>query len=128
MKTYQLVGIGNAVVDVITRSDDSFLAHMGIEKGIMQLIEKDTGCNAMLRDNKTEDLKRMFKLFHRCGPSSITPLAEIFRKHVEEVLTRHPGLAPLGDARPPLQQLGLHVSHDGLGNAGVGDAVFMLGK
>ncbi len=41
MKTYQLVGIGNAVVDVITRSDDSFLAHMGIEKGIMQLIEKD---------------------------------------------------------------------------------------
>jgi sugar/nucleoside kinase (ribokinase family) len=41
MKTYQLVGIGNAVVDVITQSDDSFLDHMGIEKGIMQLIERD---------------------------------------------------------------------------------------
>ncbi|MBJ6372304.1 adenosine kinase [Sedimentitalea arenosa] len=41
MKTYDLVGIGNAVVDVITQSDDSFLAHMGIEKGIMQLIERD---------------------------------------------------------------------------------------
>ena len=41
MKTYQLVGIGNAVVDVISQSDDSFLAHMGIEKGIMQLIERD---------------------------------------------------------------------------------------
>jgi len=41
MKTYQLVGIGNAVVDVITQSDDSFLNHMGIEKGIMQLIERE---------------------------------------------------------------------------------------
>jgi len=41
MKTYQLVGIGNAVVDVITQSDDTFLDHMGIEKGIMQLIERD---------------------------------------------------------------------------------------
>ena len=48
------------------------------------LIEKDTGCNAMLRDNKTEDLRRMFKLFHRCGPTSIVPLADIFRKHIEE--------------------------------------------
>lgn len=41
MSTYDLVGIGNAVVDVISKSDDSFLDHMGIEKGIMQLIEKD---------------------------------------------------------------------------------------
>ena len=41
MKKYQLVGIGNAVVDVISRSDDSFLDHMGIQKGIMQLIERD---------------------------------------------------------------------------------------
>jgi sugar/nucleoside kinase (ribokinase family) len=43
MKTYQLVGIGNAVVDVISQSDDSFLDLMGIEKGIMQLIERDRG-------------------------------------------------------------------------------------
>jgi sugar/nucleoside kinase (ribokinase family) len=41
MKTYDLVGIGNAVVDVITQSDDAFLARMGIEKGIMQLIGSD---------------------------------------------------------------------------------------
>lgn len=41
MKTYELVGIGNAVVDVITQTDDSFLGHMGIEKGIMQLIEQE---------------------------------------------------------------------------------------
>ncbi|WP_164660419.1 adenosine kinase [Tropicibacter sp. Alg240-R139] len=43
MKTYQLVGIGNAVVDVISQSDDSFLELMGIEKGIMQLIERERG-------------------------------------------------------------------------------------
>ena len=41
MTHYDLVGIGNAVVDVITKSDDSFLDHMGIEKGIMQLVERD---------------------------------------------------------------------------------------
>ncbi|WP_370304549.1 adenosine kinase [Pseudooceanicola sp.] len=41
MKTYDLVGIGNAVVDVISQADDSFLDQMGIEKGIMQLIERD---------------------------------------------------------------------------------------
>lgn len=41
MTTYQLVGIGNAVVDVISQADDSFLDHMGIEKSIMQLVERD---------------------------------------------------------------------------------------
>ena len=40
-KKYQVVGIGNAIVDVLTRADDSFLEHMGIEKGIMQLVERE---------------------------------------------------------------------------------------
>lgn len=43
MKTYDLVGIGNAVVDVISHADDSFLDHMGIQKGIMQLVERERG-------------------------------------------------------------------------------------
>ncbi|MCV6585390.1 MAG: adenosine kinase [Marinibacterium sp.] len=43
MTQYDLVGIGNAVVDVIAQADDSFLDLMGIEKGIMQLVEKDRG-------------------------------------------------------------------------------------
>ncbi|APX12801.1 adenosine kinase [Tateyamaria omphalii] len=43
MTKYTLAGIGNAVVDVITHADDSFLDLMGIEKGIMQLIEQDRG-------------------------------------------------------------------------------------
>lgn len=40
-KTYQVVGIGNAVSDVITTTSDQFLADNGIEKGIMTLIEQD---------------------------------------------------------------------------------------
>ncbi|KPN64385.1 Sugar or nucleoside kinase, ribokinase family [Aliiroseovarius crassostreae] len=40
-KTYKVVGIGNAIVDVLTTADESFLELMGIEKGIMQLVEKD---------------------------------------------------------------------------------------
>jgi sugar/nucleoside kinase (ribokinase family) len=42
-KTYQVVGIGNAVVDVIARAEDAFLDQMGIQKGIMQLVERDRG-------------------------------------------------------------------------------------
>ncbi|GGH50166.1 adenosine kinase [Frigidibacter albus] len=41
MSRYQVVGIGNAIVDVLSHSDDRFLDHMGIEKGIMQLIERE---------------------------------------------------------------------------------------
>lgn len=43
MKSYQVVGIGNAIVDVLSQSDDSFLDLMGIEKGIMQLVERERG-------------------------------------------------------------------------------------
>ncbi|MDP5348819.1 MAG: adenosine kinase [Paracoccaceae bacterium] len=43
MKTYQVVGIGNAIVDVISQSDDAFLDRMGIQKGIMQLVEQERG-------------------------------------------------------------------------------------
>ncbi len=43
MKTYQVVGIGNAIVDVFSTADDSFLDLMGIEKGIMQLVERERG-------------------------------------------------------------------------------------
>jgi sugar/nucleoside kinase (ribokinase family) len=41
MKKYQAVGIGNAVSDVISQASDAFLGDMGIEKGIMQLVDRD---------------------------------------------------------------------------------------
>ena len=40
MTKYQAVGIGNAVVDVISQCDDH-LSSMGIDKGVMQLVEQD---------------------------------------------------------------------------------------
>jgi len=43
MSKYQVVGIGNAIVDVISQSDDAFLSRNGIQKGVMQLVEQDRG-------------------------------------------------------------------------------------
>ncbi|MGB5556448.1 MAG: adenosine kinase [Paracoccaceae bacterium] len=52
-KRFQVVGIGNAMVDVLSHCDDSFLAANGVEKGIMQLIDMD----------------RAVELYARVGPS-----------------------------------------------------------
>jgi Cullin family len=49
----------------------------------MQLIEKDSGASSMLRDNKTDDLARLFSLYNACGTKAIEPIADIFRKHIE---------------------------------------------
>jgi sugar/nucleoside kinase (ribokinase family) len=42
-KSFQVVGIGNAMVDVLAHADDAFLAENGVEKGIMQLIDMQRG-------------------------------------------------------------------------------------
>ena len=39
--TQPVIGIGNAIVDVIAPASDLFLGQMGIEKGIMQLVERE---------------------------------------------------------------------------------------
>ncbi|EEW26162.1 adenosine kinase [Rhodobacter ferrooxidans] len=53
MKKFQVVGIGNAMVDVLAHADDAFLAENGIGKGIMQLI----------------DMPRAVALYDRIGPA-----------------------------------------------------------
>jgi sugar/nucleoside kinase (ribokinase family) len=40
-KTFDVVGVGNALVDVLSHCTDEFLATNGVEKGIMQLIDTD---------------------------------------------------------------------------------------
>ncbi|WP_118135392.1 adenosine kinase [Oceanicella sp. SM1341] len=40
MKSHQVTGIGNALVDVIAPVQDAFLAEHGVEKGIMTLIDR----------------------------------------------------------------------------------------
>jgi sugar/nucleoside kinase (ribokinase family) len=41
MSQFDVIGIGNAIVDVISTAPDMFLDQMGIEKGIMQLVERE---------------------------------------------------------------------------------------
>ena len=53
MKDFQIVGIGNAMVDILARCDDAFLAEAGVEKGIMQLI----------------DMPRAIELYGKIGPA-----------------------------------------------------------
>ena len=40
-KKYNVCGIGNALVDIVTEVDDQFLSENNIEKGLMTLIEED---------------------------------------------------------------------------------------
>lgn len=40
-KTYEITGIGNAIVDVIAKADDAFLADYDIPKGAMTLIDAE---------------------------------------------------------------------------------------
>ena len=38
---YDVVGIGNAIVDIISRCDDAFLSKHDLAKGFMRLIDDD---------------------------------------------------------------------------------------
>lgn len=42
-KKFQVVGIGNAMVDVLASATDAFLSSNGIDKGIMQLTDRERG-------------------------------------------------------------------------------------
>ncbi|XP_031097803.1 cullin-1 isoform X1 [Ipomoea triloba] len=47
-----------------------------------QLLEKEhSGCHALLRDDKVEDLSRMYRLFSKI-PRGLEPVATIFKQHV----------------------------------------------
>src|SRR5262245_63918528 len=42
---FDVLGIGNAIVDVIARTDDAFLAQQKMRKGTMQLIDEARAAN-----------------------------------------------------------------------------------
>ena len=56
MKKFQVVGIGNAMVDVLARADDAFLAEAGIGKGIMQLIDMDRAVSLYARVGPAKEI------------------------------------------------------------------------
>ncbi|XP_028804231.1 cullin-1 isoform X1 [Neltuma alba] len=46
------------------------------------LLEKEhSGCRALLRDDKVEDLSRMYRLYHKI-PKGLDPVANIFKQHI----------------------------------------------
>ncbi len=55
-KAFQVVGIGNAMVDVLAHSSDAFLAENGIEKGIMQLTDRDRGVELYARVGPAQEI------------------------------------------------------------------------
>ena len=53
-KRFQVVGIGNAMVDVLSHIEDAYLTKHGVAKGIMQLI----------------DVARATELYSHMGPAT----------------------------------------------------------
>lgn len=75
-KRYDVVAIGNAIVDVIARTEDAFISARGLAKGSMQLIdtaEAEALYNAMgpgvevSGGSAANTLAGMAALGHRCG-------------------------------------------------------------
>jgi len=56
MKKFQVVGIGNAMVDVLTQETEAFLTEAGIEKGIMQLIDMDRAVDLYSRIGAAKEI------------------------------------------------------------------------
>ncbi len=55
-KKYQIVGVGNALVDVLAHCDDSFLADQGIDKGVMQLIDTERAAELYAKMGPAEEV------------------------------------------------------------------------
>ncbi|MGO4914150.1 adenosine kinase [Pseudogemmobacter sp. W21_MBD1_M6] len=55
-KKFQVVGIGNAMVDVLAHASDAFLAEAGVEKGIMQLIDMDRAVDLYARIGPAKEI------------------------------------------------------------------------
>ena len=56
MKKYQVVGIGNAMVDVLAHASDAFLAAAGVQKGVMQLIDMDRAVDLYARIGPAKEI------------------------------------------------------------------------
>lgn len=92
-KKFQVVGIGNAMVDVLSHIEDDFLAENGVNKGVMQLI----------------DMERAIELYGQMGPAQ-----EVSGGSAANTIA---GIAALGGKTAYVgkvkdDQLGMIFSHD----------------
>ena len=52
---FDVLGVGNAIVDVLAHADDAFIDTHGLAKGAMPLIDEDTAApNFMIRDHRMQ--------------------------------------------------------------------------
>ena len=59
-KKYQVIGIGNAMVDVLAEVNDDFLIRNNIEKGIMQLTDRERGVYLSSNVNPIKEVGILF--------------------------------------------------------------------
>ena len=122
--TYDVIGIGNAVVDVISHADDSFLDNMGIEKGIMQLIERERAelLYASMEDrtqaaggsvaNTIAGIGRLGLGSAFLGKVKDDPLGRFYADNMEAYGTAFPH-GPVADVEAPTSRSMIFVSPDG---------------
>ena len=148
MSNYDVIGIGNAMVDVIGHASDTFLDHMGIEKGIMQLIERDRaevlyGAVTERTEAPGGSVANTFAGLGSLGLSTAfigkfkdDALGRFYAKGMEDAGTAFPN-PPTPEAEAPTSRSMIFVSPDGersmntylgagaeLGQNDVSDAVF----
>ncbi len=124
MTSYDVIGIGNAIVDVISSADDMFLDQMGIEKGIMQLIERDRAevLYAAMRDrvetpggsvaNTIAGLGSLGLETAFIGKVKDDALGRFYAKGMADAGTAFPN-APVASATAPTSRSMIFVSPDG---------------
>ena len=152
MSGYDVIGIGNAMVDVIAQADDTFLDLMGIEKGIMQLIEKDRAevLYAAMKDrveapggsvaNTIAGLGALGLSTAFIGKVKDDALGKFYAQGMKDAGTAFPN-PPVPEAEAPTSRSMIFVSPDGersmntylgagadLGQDDVDGAVFEAGK
>ncbi|MFQ1699645.1 adenosine kinase [Loktanella agnita] len=124
MSNFDVIGIGNAIVDVISHAEDTFLDHMGIEKGIMQLVERDRAevLYAAMKDrtetpggsvaNTIAGLGSLGLSTAFIGKVKDDALGRFYAKGMEESGTAFPN-PPVAAAEAPTSRSMIFVSPDG---------------
>ena len=124
MNSYDVIGIGNAIVDVISHGEDTFLDHIGIEKGIMQLVERDRAevLYGAMKDrvetpggsvaNTIAGLGSLGLSTAFIGKVKDDALGRFYAKGMEDAGTAFPN-PPTADADAPTSRSMIFVSPDG---------------
>ncbi|MEO1637881.1 MAG: adenosine kinase [Pseudomonadota bacterium] len=152
MSNFDVIGIGNAIVDVIGHAEDTFLDHMGIEKGIMQLVERDRAevLYAAMKDRTETPGGSVANTIAGLGSLGLSTafigkvkddvLGRFYAKGMEEAGTAFPN-PPVASAEAPTSRSMIFVSPDGersmntylgagadLGQSDVSDDLFAASK